>query len=83
MNGIPRRVMGNGEGFTTLILTGMEALRMREFLTWHAQNIDPVGSESSRAGACLDYFNAGIQRATDRIKAEFDDEQRRRKDAKK
>lgn len=75
--------MGNGEGHTVLILTGEESMRMREFLTWHAQNIDPMGTENSRAGAMLQAFNRGIQRGTDKLQAEFDAEQKARKAQKK
>jgi hypothetical protein len=77
MNGIPKRVMGNGEGWTTLILTDAESRLIRQVL-------EVVSAPSTRPEAkTLAAYNAGIQRATDRIKAEFEAEQKRRKDAKK
>lgn len=74
-NGTPKRVMGNGEGFTTLILTDSESRLIREAF-------EPSAVQDEREEA-LDAYNRGIQRATAKIQAEFDDEQKRRKDPKK
>ncbi|HEY6921948.1 MAG TPA: hypothetical protein VI653_00655 [Steroidobacteraceae bacterium] len=70
--------LGNGEGFTTLILTDTESRLIRHAL----ENLVREG----RAGVTreqlyqpLKAFRDGIQRATDRIKAEFDQEQKARK----
>lgn len=61
--------LGNGEGFTTLVLTDAESRLIRECLDNHDR--------------ALRAYNAGIQRGTDRIKAEFDTEQKARKEQKK
>lgn len=72
--------LGNGEGFTTLILTDAESRLIRKALDDHP---DVAGPLSSAPGCrAVQAFNAGIQRATDRIKAEFDQEQKRRKESK-
>lgn len=76
-NGTPNRVMGNGEGFTTLILSDAESRLIRGVL-------EVVSAPSTRPEAkALAAYNAGIQRATARIQSEFAEEQKRRKDAKK
>lgn len=68
------RLMGNGEGNTTLILTDAESRLIRELL---APDDDILHAEGNGRG--LAAFNRGIQRGTDRIKAEFDAEQKARK----
>ncbi len=73
-NGTPRVVMGNGEGWTTIILTNAESLHLRTMI---ASLYDGKG-----AGAIQKVIDRGIQRATDRIKAEFDQKQKRRKSLK-
>ncbi len=70
-NGIPGRVMGDGEGHTTLVLTDAESRLVRNYLTTQEARLE------------LEAFNRGVHRATARIKAEFDTEARRRKDTKK
>jgi hypothetical protein len=72
VSGTPSRVMGNGEGFTALILTDAESRLIRKVLEHPGLIVEPEGGP-------LDAFNAGIQRATTRIKAEFDQEQKARK----
>lgn len=67
-NGIPARVMGQGEGFTTLILTDAESRLIRKVLT-----------ESADMNGAAEAFNRGIRRATERIAAEFKLEQEQRK----
>lgn len=74
-NGTPKRVMGNGEGFTTLILTDAESRILKSAID---RDHGSTGAEIPLIAWC-----SGIRRATDRIKAEFDEEQKRRKDAKK
>jgi hypothetical protein len=63
--------MGNGEGHTCLILTDAESRLIREAF-------EPSAVQDEREEA-LDAFNRGIQRATDRIAAEFAAEQKARK----
>jgi len=65
-NSIPARAMGNGEGLTTLILTDSESRLIRELL---AGAVNPKAPEGEAA------FNRGIQRATEKIAAEFKLEQ--------
>lgn len=72
----PAKLMGNGEGLTALLLNDAESRLIRKVLEHPGLIVEPES-------APLDAYNRGIQRATDRIKAEFDDEQKRRKDAKK
>jgi len=64
--------LGNGEGFTTVILTDAESRALRRHLEGYGV-CDPNGQ------LALELFNRGIQRATDRIKAEFEAEQKARK----
>ena len=64
---------------TLLILTGEESRIMREFLTWHAQNMNPYADDGSRAVQCLIAFNRGITRGTEKIAAEFAERQRAKK----
>jgi hypothetical protein len=71
-NGTPRVTMGNGEGFTTLILTDAESRLIRKVLEHPGLIVEPEG-------APLAAFSAGIQRATARIQAEFAAEQALRK----
>ncbi len=83
MTGIPARVMGNGEGWTTLILTDSESRLIRDALDSAADDFPPSMVVPNYPAAALRAFNSGIQRATDRIAAEFAAEQKKRKDAKK
>ncbi len=62
---------GNGEGNTVLIITGEESMAMRKFLTWSAQNADPMGLGDTAAGNALEAFNRGIQRGTEKLQAEL------------
>lgn len=86
-NGTPKRVMGNGEGFTTLILTDADSRLIRVALEANirAEMEKPVDTGVSPVDAAdalmrpLEAYYRGIQRATDRIKAEFDAEQKARK----
>lgn len=71
MTNRPGRLMGNGEGFTTLILTDEGSRMIRNALTKLQQE--------ERWGDPLMHFNAGIQRATERIQSEFAEEQKARK----
>jgi len=71
---VPAKLIGNGEGFTTLVLTDPESRCIRNVLT----KLEAIGSGqvADEARSALRDFNRGIQRATDRIKAEFDAEQK-------
>lgn len=69
------RLMGNGEGHTVLILTDAESRLVRAAVAAYCAYSDDT--------VPLHAFNQGIQRGTARIKAEFDDEQRKRKEAKR
>jgi hypothetical protein len=62
--------MGDGEGFTTLILTDAESRLIRQLLETFAA---PSNRPEARALAA---FNRGVQRGTDKIKAEFDEIQK-------
>lgn len=73
------KLMGNGEGHTLLILTDAESRLIRDTL----EAAGSARGEMTSADRAVIAFNAGIQRGTDRIKAEFDAEQKRRKEAKK
>ena len=90
MTGTPARTMGNGEGFTTLILTDAESRLIRSVLEAgerEERRFDAQQGQASRADAmrgrpaimATAAYNAGIQRAMDRIKAEFEAEQKARK----
>jgi hypothetical protein len=70
------KLMGNGEGNTLLILTDAESRLIRTALEREEK------SDGSPSGP-LCAFNRGVQRGTDRIKAEFDAEQKARKGTKK
>ena len=65
------KLMGNGEGHTVLILTQEESKLLRELLTPGA---DVLCAGTNAQG--LAAFNRGIQRGTDKLKAEFDAEQK-------
>jgi hypothetical protein len=79
-NGIPARIMGNGEGHTCLILTDAESRLIRRVLADAIAQADSLTDGPVQATVA---YNRGIQRATDRIAAEFNDEMKRRKDGKK
>ena len=74
-NGTPRITMGNGEGFTTLILTDAESRLIRKVLF---PEPGTTGFAALGHEAC-DAFNRGVQRATARIADEFAAEQKARK----
>lgn len=75
------KLLGNGEGHTALILLGAETLQLRELLRQICEGAEMVSAQ--KADVCLTILNRGIQRGTERIKAEFDAELKRRKGAKK
>lgn len=62
----------SGQGNTLLILTDAESRLIREFLT-------KASFTSLEATAAHSSFNNGIQRGTERMAAEFKDEQRAKK----
>lgn len=70
--------LGNGEGFTTLILTDKESRLIRASLANYADSALSLG-EHAKDDPATAAFNAGIQRATARIAEEFAQEQKRRK----
>lgn len=72
-------LMGNGEGHTVLILTDAESRLIREQLDGQPGR---TNSDAHREAAFASW-NRGIQRGTERIQAEFDAEQRKRKEGKK
>jgi hypothetical protein len=62
-------LLGNGEGHTVLILTDAESRLMRAVL-------NSAGPGEAARVQAAQAFNAGIHRGTERIKAEFDAEQK-------
>lgn len=68
-------LMGNGEGHTVLILTDAESRLIREQLDG---NPGRTNSDAHRSAAFA-AWNRGVQRGTEKVKAEFEAEQKARK----
>lgn len=77
------RLLGTGEGNTVVILTGEESQLLRSYLEQRseAEAIFSLPGSPPIAPAVLKAFNRGIARGTERVKAEFDELQKRRKAA--
>lgn len=67
-------LMGDGEGHTVLILTDAESRLIREAFGHCGY---PYDSEALAA------YDRGVQRGTEKVKAEFEAEQKKRKEQRK
>lgn len=63
------KYIGNGEGYTILVLTDAESRLLRS----HLVNYSPTTADVVAAQAA---FSRGIARGTERMAAEFKDEQK-------
>lgn len=72
-------LMGNGEGYTLLILTDAESRLLREVLEHNERILWPSDARKD----ALKAYRAGIARGTAKLAEEFKGEQARKKAAKK